>query len=143
MHGMRKLLASLGLAILIASPAVAQPITPADDKLLWCASAFYWLAGSAQDAGDTEESAMYDRWSETLLQFASASLVQSGVPPERIEQLISAYDEATLEQLGRPDAPHDVGSCPDLLVPPWQADEARKADAASGNNAPATPAPGN
>ena len=48
-----KTLAALSLlAILaLASPARAQPIAPETDKLLWCASAFYWLAGSAEDFG--------------------------------------------------------------------------------------------
>jgi hypothetical protein len=128
---MLKRLAALGLGFLLAaSPAAAQPITAADDKLLWCASAFYWLAGSAQDSGDAEESATYDRWSQTLLEIASASLVAAGIQPDRIEALIASYDEATLQQLGRPDAPHDVGTCPDLLVPSWQADEARQAGSA-------------
>ena len=118
---MLKPLASLLLvaSLLTPLPVVAQQLNPSDDKLLWCASAFYWLAGTAEDSGDTEEAALYDRWSQRLLEIAGASLIEAGVLPERIEALIAEYDQAALEQLGLPDAPHDVATCPDLLGP-WR-----------------------
>ena len=112
-----KIPAALSLLALIAlaAPARAQPITPETDKLLWCASAFYWLAGSAEDSGDAEEAEMYDRWSKRLLEIGSAALTASGFLPGKIEVLIASYDEAALAQLGAPDAPHDIVTCPDLL----------------------------
>lgn len=112
-------LAELAAAALLlafaAPPALAQAISPEIDKTLWCASAFYWLAGSAEDAGDTAEAALYDRWSGRLLDVAGAALTNAGFQPERIEELVTEYDEAALAQIGLPDAPHDVTTCPNLL----------------------------
>jgi len=103
------------LLAVAATPAVAQPVPAEADKLLWCASAFYWLAGTAADAGDTEEAAMYDRWSKRLLEIGSASLISSGFQPDTIEELVTRYDEAALVQLADNTAPHDIATCPALL----------------------------
>ena len=101
--------------MLTTAPASAQTVPPHVDKTLWCASAFYWLAGSAADAGDTADSEMYDRWSNRLMELGSAALVAEGFEPERIEELISAYDEAALVQIADNTAPYDVATCPALL----------------------------
>ena len=103
------------LAFAFAAPAAAQDISPDTDKTLWCASAFYWLAGSAEDSGETSEAEMYDRWSKRLLDVAGAALRSTGYVPQKIEEIVLSYDEAVLAQLGTPDAPHDVVTCPDLL----------------------------
>lgn len=121
-----KRLALLTFALL-ATPALAQETTPAPaaqialttaaetDKILWCASAFYWLAGSAEDSGDAEEAEMYDRWSKRLLEMGSASLTSEGVAADVIETTISAYDEKTLVDLSGTNPPYDVATCPQLL----------------------------
>ena len=109
------LAAAFLLSVLVAPPALAQPVSPETDKLLWCASALYWLAGSAEDAGDTAEASLYDRWSKRLLDVAGAALTASGFKPEKIEELVTLYDEAALAQIGLPDAPYDVVTCPELL----------------------------
>jgi hypothetical protein len=96
-------------------PALAQPVPEHVDRILWCASAFYWLAGSAADAGETADSEMYDRWSNRLMELGSAALVAEGFGPERIEELISGYDEAALVQIADNKAPYDVTTCPELL----------------------------
>lgn len=112
---MKKVLPLLAFLVL-AAPAEAQPaLAPETDKLLWCGAAFYWLAASAEDAGDTEEAEMYDRWSNRLLDVAGAALVNAGYTPDVIEQLISSYDARALNELGTPDAPHDIVTCPELL----------------------------
>lgn len=105
----------LAVALPGTVPAFAQDLSPQNDKLLWCASAFYWLAGSAEDSGDTEEAELYDRWSQNLLELAGMSLTIAGLAPETIEKLIADYDQAALEQLASDDPPHDVVTCPELL----------------------------
>jgi hypothetical protein len=105
----------LGALLLAAPPAFAQLVSPQNDRLLWCASAFYWLAASAEDSGEEEEAELYDRWSKRLLDIAGVSLTQSGVNAEKIEELVAAYDAAALEQLGTAESPHDIIACPELL----------------------------
>lgn len=113
---MKTFAASLVLAFLLAAPARAQPaLAPETDKLLWCGAAFYWLAASAEDAGDTEEAEMYDRWSNRLLDVARAALTSVGYLPEEVDEQISSYDARALAELGTPDAPHDIVTCPELL----------------------------
>jgi hypothetical protein len=107
-----------GALALLAAPAAAQVVPPHADEVLWCASAFYWLAGSAADSGDTEESRMYDRWSTRLMEVGSAALVAEGFQPDKIEELITRYDEAALVQLADGTAPYDVTTCPKLLREP-------------------------
>jgi hypothetical protein len=110
------------LAIAVISGALVraqETAVPADvDKVLWCASAFYWLAGSAEDSGDKTEAEMYDRWSSQLLELAGVSLTASGYAPDSIEALISAYDERVLGEIGSAEAPYDVATCPTLLGAP-------------------------
>ncbi len=101
--------------LLATAPASAQPVPPHADKILWCASAFYWLAGNAADSGETAESEMYDRWSNRLMEMGSTALVAEGFQPARIEELITSYDEAALVQLADNTASYDVTTCPALL----------------------------
>jgi len=112
---MTRVALALALTLICAAPAAAQPITADTDRTLWCASAFYWLAGSAEDSGETDEAEAYDRWSKRLLDIGGAALAASGFKPERIEELIAMYDEAALAQLGTEAAPYDVVTCPELL----------------------------
>jgi hypothetical protein len=113
--------AALAPALIVAAlstPAAAQVITPDIDRTLWCASAFYWLAGSAEDSGATKEAEAYDGWSKQLLELAGPALIASGFKQERIETIIAEYDETVLAQLGTPDAAYDVVSCPELVATP-------------------------
>lgn len=97
------------------APEVTTAVAPDTDRHLWCASAFYWLAGSAEDSGDAEEAEMYDRWSKRLLDIASATLTAEGVKPEMIETLIANYDEKALVDLAGEAPPYDIATCPQLL----------------------------
>lgn len=113
---MKAFVTALFMVAAFAAPALAQPaLAPEADKTLWCASAFYWLAGSAEDSGEPEEAEMYDRWSKRLLDIAGAALARSGYVPEKIEEIILGYDEQVLGELGTPEAAHDITTCPDLL----------------------------
>jgi hypothetical protein len=103
------------LLALVATGARAQEVSPENDKRLWCASAFYWLAGSAEDSGDATEAETYDRWSQKLLEMAGVSLTKAGFVPDRIEELIQTYDQSALSQLGTDQAAYDVATCPKLL----------------------------
>lgn len=113
-----KLVPTLLATVLMASgPALAQDnaVPPDVDRVLWCASAFYWLAGSAEDSGDKTEAEMYDRWSQALLDMGGVSLTARGFVPDQIETLIATYDERVLNEVGAPDAPYDVANCPTLM----------------------------
>ena len=106
----------IALALALARPAAAEDVLPPQtDRLLWCASAFYWLAGSAEDAGATKEAETYDRWSQRLLEVAGDALAASGFAPERVEELVSSYDMKVLGELGTDKARYDVVTCPELL----------------------------
>lgn len=111
---MKRLLA-LFLILAFTAPVLGQPVEPQTDKLLWCGSAFYWLAASAEDSGESEEAEMYDRWSKRLLEVGSAALTSAGHTPESVESLITAYDTRALSELAATDSPHDITTCPELL----------------------------
>lgn len=116
---MRRLLrASLLGLTLTAAAAGAEEIAPETDRMLWCASAFYWLAGSADDAGDAAEAELYDGWSLTLMEKAMAALEAAGSTPDEIEATLAAYIDAALEELDTDEARHDVFACPDLVEDP-------------------------
>ena len=104
--------AAAGIASAVAAD---EGVSPAADRLLWCASAFYWLARSADDAGDPVEAELYDNWSQKLLESGAAALVGAGVEPARIEELTASYDNAVLEELGTDKARYDIVSCPELV----------------------------
>lgn len=116
-----------------AEVVAISDVPPGIDRALWCASAFYWLAGTAEDSGDHDEAELYDGWSKRLLDLAGEALTEIGTAPEDIEQLVTAYDKVALEQLGSNTAAYDVVTCPDLL------EEA--AAAAPQDPAPEDPAP--
>jgi hypothetical protein len=110
----------LAVVTLVSAPAAGlaqeSPVPPEVDKVLWCASAFYWLAGSAEDSGDAAEAEMYDRWSQQLLDTAAQSLTARATPPDTIEALITSYDERVLGELSTDATPaYDVANCATLL----------------------------
>ena len=103
------------LALLSAALAEEPAITPEADKALWCASAFFWLAGSADDAGDVAEAELYDGWAEKLTQSATALLGAAGFEAARIEEVTGEYDQLVLDELASEKPRHDVATCPELV----------------------------
>lgn len=111
---MRTFIGTIAAALLLAGPAGAE-IAPETDRLLWCASAFYWLASSADDAGDAEEAELYDGWSTALVEKGSAALAAAGTTPERMDEIIAGYDDLVLGELGTSEARYDIAGCPELV----------------------------
>ena len=113
---MPTLIGVIAAALLLWVSAVgADEIAPETDKLLWCASAFYWLAGSADDAGEAEEAELYDSWYAALVEEGSAALAAAGTTAERVEEIIASYDDLVLGELATDKARYDVLGCPALL----------------------------
>lgn len=105
-------------ALALALPAFAESpaITPQADKVMWCASAFFWLAGSAADAGDAEEAELYDGWAAELTESGTALLAASGFDLARIQEIIGEYDSLVLDELANQSARFDVAICPELVA---------------------------
>jgi hypothetical protein len=106
---------ALALLPAISPPALAEDVAPATDRLLWCSSAFYWLAGNAFDSGATAEAAQYEKWSGALMEAGIAALRSAGRSDEEIETLVEGYDARVLDQIGVPGAPYEVTACPELV----------------------------
>jgi hypothetical protein len=107
-----------GCLLMLALPtsAAGPAITPEADKIMWCASAFFWLAGNAADAGDAEESELYDGWAAQLTDSGSALLNAVGFDLARIQEIIGEYDQLVLEELASEKPRYDVAVCPELVV---------------------------
>ena len=116
----RRLGAALGLALLLGAAAPARAAAPTvsaeADRVMWCASAFYWLAGSADDAGDAAEAELYDGWAGALTDRAAAMMGGMGLDTAQVDEIVAAYDQQVLDEItaGRPR--HDVAACQDLLA---------------------------
>ena len=104
------------LALLAPAGAEEPAITPEADKLMWCASAFFWLAGSADDAGDAKEAELYDGWANELTERSTALLAASGLDAARTEEIIGEYDQLVLDELTAEKGRYDVTTCPELVV---------------------------
>jgi hypothetical protein len=115
---MRRLLASLLLLGSLTGPSFAAGnVPPETERLLWCGSAFYWLAADASDAGDNTEADQYQAWSDELLDRAATLLAAAGVDAADTDDMIETYADRALEQMGQPGAPYDVaGYCPTLVT---------------------------
>ena len=113
---MRRLLSALALLAIGASGSAAQSITLEADKVLWCGSAFYWLAVDASDGGEDAEADQYGAWAEQLLAKAVALLRLDQLSDAQIEHISAAYDKAVLAELGTDKARHDVATCPELVT---------------------------
>jgi hypothetical protein len=111
-------LALLGVALLPwgLAPALAEDVDPATDRLLWCSSAFYWLAGNAYDSGASAEGRQYEEWSGDLMEKGIAALRAAGKSDDEIETVVEGYDARVLDQIGLADAPYEVTACPDLAT---------------------------
>ena len=115
---MRRLLFAL-LLVSTALPAAAAPdLPPEAERLLWCGSAFYWLAADASDSGNEAEADQYQGWSDQLLDRAATLLAAAGLDAPGTDDLIEAYADKALDQLASPHAPYDVTTvCPTLVTP--------------------------
>lgn len=113
---MRRLVSALALIAIGASDAGAQSITLEADKVLWCGSAFYWLAIDASDAGEDAEADQYGAWSEQLMAKAVSLLRLDQLSDAQIAHISAAYDKAVLAELGTDKARHDVATCPELVT---------------------------
>ena len=115
---MRCLLLVLLLVSVVAPVRAADEVPPEAERLLWCGSAFYWLAADAADAGNATESDDYQQWSDQLLDRAATLLAASGLDADGTGALIESYAERVLEEIDSPQAPHDVTTdCPILVTP--------------------------
>lgn len=107
------------LAALLASGAAPAADVPEDvDRLLWCGSAMYWLGMSASDAGEDSEADQYQGWSDTLTGRGAQKLTVMGYSGDRIDQVISGYDDRVVEDLLESKVPYDAADCPTLAQSP-------------------------
>ncbi len=113
---MRRFASALALVAIGAAGVSAQSITLEADRVLWCGSAFYWLAVDASDGGEDAEADQYGKWSEELLGKAVALLRLDALSDAQIEHISAAYDKAVLAELGTDKARHDVAACPELVT---------------------------
>jgi hypothetical protein len=104
------------LALTVPASPEEPAITPEADKVMWCASAFFWLAGSADDAGDADEAELYDGWATELTESGTALLNAAGFDLARIQEIIGEYDALVLDELASDKARYDVAVCPDLVA---------------------------
>lgn len=115
---MRHILTALAFA-LFAAPAMAEDpikISAEADHVFWCASAFFWLAGDADDVGDATDAELYDRWAGELTETGIAQLkAQNITDSTTIEGIINAYDNAVLEELGTDKARFPIETCQELV----------------------------
>lgn len=109
---------ALGLLLLVAlgRPTLAEDLSPAVDRLLWCGSALYWLSADAYDAGNDAEGDQYEAWSENLGSRADLLLQAEGKDEAAITAIRDDYDNRVVGEMGKPDAKYDVTACPDLAA---------------------------
>lgn len=115
---MRRLLLVLLLVSAVAPVRAAADGPPEADRLLWCGSAFYWLAADAADAGNAAESDDYQQWSDQLLDRAATLLAAAGLDAPATDDLIETYAARALAELASPTAPYDVTTTCRTLVTP-------------------------
>lgn len=110
-------LAALFLIVSCSLPAMAVELSPAAERMLWCGSAFFWLATDAFDAGEDAEAQQYESWSDDLASRADMMLEAEGKDDEAITALRDDYDNRVVGEMGKPGAKYDVTACPDLVTP--------------------------
>jgi hypothetical protein len=115
---MERALAAGCFALALALPASAEApaITPETDRVMWCASAFFWLAGNAADAGDNQEADLYDGWATKLTESGTTLLNTAGFDLARIQEIIGEYDQLVLDELASESPRYDVAVCPELVA---------------------------
>lgn len=109
-------LAALLLIGLWSLPAPGAELSPATERLLWCGSAFFWLATDAYDSGEDAEARQYEAWSDDLAARADMMLEAEGNDDTTITTLRDDYDSRVVAEMGKPGAKYDVTACPDLVV---------------------------
>jgi hypothetical protein len=107
-----------GLALLMASAALAADVPAEADRLLWCGSAMYWLSISASDAGNDAEADLYQGWADTLTGRGAQYLISAGFAADAIDAVVSGYDERVVVDLKGSTPPHDAAECPALAEQP-------------------------
>jgi len=114
---LRALLAGcFALALTLPASAESPAVTPDADRMMWCASAFFWLAGSAADAGDATEADLYDDWATELTEGGTMLLNAAGFDLARIQEIIGEYDQVVLDELAGEKPRYDVAVCPELVA---------------------------
>lgn len=115
---MLRALAAILLILVLPAPASAEDpaITPETDSVMWCASAFFWLSGNADDAGDVAEAELYDGWATELTERGTTLLAAAGFDMARIQEIIGEYDQLVLDELASSKTRYDVAVCPELMA---------------------------
>ncbi len=113
---MRRVVLGLMLMGVLAGGAVAEELSPATDRLLWCGSAFYWLSTDAYDSRNDAEGDQYEAWSEDLAGRADMMLQSEGKDEAAIGAIREDYDSRVVDEMGTGKAKYDVTMCPDLVV---------------------------
>lgn len=101
-------------AVVLAGPAGAVEVPPATERLLWCASAFNWLARDADDAADAAAAEILDAWSLLFTDRATAALREHGLGSAAIHAAIAAFDREVLDEMQARTMRYDVEDCPEL-----------------------------
>jgi hypothetical protein len=102
------------LAAGLSMPAAAVDLPPAAERVLWCASAFNWLARDADDVGDAAGAEILDAWSLLFTDRATAALQEASYGPAEIDAAIASSDREVLEEMQAKTMRHDVEECPEL-----------------------------
>ena len=113
---MRGVVLGLIVLALLTGPSRAEGLSAATDRLLWCGSAFYWLAADAYDSGNDAEGDQYGAWSEDLASRADMMLQSEGKDEAAITAIRDEYDARVVDEMGTSKAKYDVTMCPDLVV---------------------------
>ena len=114
---LKRLALLFGLVALVPGCAAAQQVSEEADKVLWCGSAFFWLATNASDSGDEAEAEQYQTWSDALMATGVALLKADKLDANAIEHIVDSYDNAVVAELGTPQSRYDVSTCPELVLP--------------------------
>jgi hypothetical protein len=109
-----RLLLIATLAAGLPVPAGAVNLPPAAEQVLWCASAFNWLARDADDVGDAVGAEILDAWTDLFTERAMAELRAAGLGDAAVEEAIAVSDLAVLGEMQEKTMRYDVESCPEL-----------------------------
>ncbi|WP_374620360.1 hypothetical protein [Devosia sp.] len=112
---MRGIVGSILLGLLLSGVAGAAELPPEADRILWCGSAFYWLGNDASDAGEDAEADQFFTWADTLLLQATDLMDAAGIDDAAASDLVERYDAEVVDQMGKPEARHDVTACTELV----------------------------
>lgn len=100
--------------LIFAAPVGAEEVGPQGKRLLWCASAFNWLARDADDVGDAVGAEILDAWTDLFTERAMDALRETGLEATEIEAAVAASDLEVLEEMQAKAMRYDVEDCPEL-----------------------------